>query len=298
MNFNQMEYFVAAAELENFTEAGKRLHVSQTAITQQIKSLETELEVNLFERNGRRVKLTKAGSVLLAETEEVLKAIERAKEKTKRADEGYVGMVNIGFLKGSEQTGISTSFAEFRRLYPGIAFKFIRQDYAELFESVGCGACDLVLNERNIAPLPEDISSFTYQEFAVMAIVPIDHPCALKESATWEDFRNDRIIELVTSSESKALYEDGIASSHAVPRSVTKAADAESIILATASGMGIGFLPEYDLNLTIGIPSVRAIPLVEAKAHLRVYWKDGSDNSAANLLKDYLFSVANYDKLH
>lgn len=293
MNFNQMEYFVAAAELQNFTEAGKRLHVSQTAITQQMKSLEAELGVSLFERNGRRVKLTKAGSVLLAETEGILKAVERAKEMTKRADEGYAGMVNVGFLKGSEQTGISTSFAEFRRLFPGIALKFKRQDYAELFESVECGVCDLVLNERNIAPLPEDIRSFAYREFAVMAIVPIDHPSALRESVAWEDFCDDKVIELVTSSESKALYEDGFASSRTVPHSVTKAADAESIVLAAASGMGVGFLPEYDLNLVAGIRSVRAIPVSGAKAHLRVYWKDASGNSAANLLRDFLSSSAN-----
>lgn len=290
MNLNQIEYFIAAAELQNFTEAGKRLHVSQTAITQQMKSLESDLGVKLFARNGRRVKLTEAGMVFLSESREVVKSLEKAKEKARRTDEGYSGIVNVGFLKGSEQTGISASFAEFRKIYPGIVIKFERADYARLFENVESGASDIVLNERSMASLPQCIESAPYREASVLAIVPISHPCSLKESVNWSDFSNDTIIELVTSSESKALCEEGFASCRIVPRDIIKVADAESVILTAAAGMGVGFLPEYDVNLTIGIPAIRAIPLSDASAHLKLYWNKNCCNSAANLLRDFLLS--------
>mgnify|MGYP000273188610 CR=1 FL=1 len=72
MNTRQVEYFLAVAEELNFTRAAERLFVSQTAVTQQIKALEEQLGVKLFERTKKKVVLTPAGMIFQGESRELL----------------------------------------------------------------------------------------------------------------------------------------------------------------------------------------------------------------------------------
>lgn len=81
MNINQLRYFLDAARLCNFTKAAEKNYISQSAITQQIKSLEQELETELFIRDKRKVELSPAGSVFIHEAEAILSRIVQAKEK-------------------------------------------------------------------------------------------------------------------------------------------------------------------------------------------------------------------------
>lgn len=281
MNINQLECFVVAAQLENFTEASKRLHVSQAAITQQMKALEAEVGADLFSRKGRRVRLTQAGAVYLSEVREVLKMLGDAGEKVRKASEGYTGQVSIGFIKGSEQMGIASAVAEFHRRNPGVAFRFRRGDYTQLFDNLIDGTCDIVLNDESVAPLPNNITSMPYCTARIMAFMSMAHPCALRESVAGSDFTNDIVIKLVTSSESKQRYDAGLALSGLTAQSVVKAPDAESLALMAACGMGVGFLPEYDLNLIKSMPSVSAVPVEGRSIDLYVYWNKDSSNDAA-----------------
>ena len=80
MDLKQIEYFVQIAELGSFTRAGSVLRIAQPALSRQVRSLEVELRQPLFDRNGRGVTLTPAGTRLLAHGRGILQQVERARQ--------------------------------------------------------------------------------------------------------------------------------------------------------------------------------------------------------------------------
>src|SRR5579863_9963162 len=98
MELRHLRYFVAVAEELSFRRAAERLHLAQPPLSSQIKGLETELGVRLFERSTRSVKLTSPGRVFLDEARLVLMAAERAEQNVRKAQHGIIGSLRIGVL--------------------------------------------------------------------------------------------------------------------------------------------------------------------------------------------------------
>lgn len=120
MKLNQLEYFCVVAEELHFGRAAQRLHRSQPPVSRQIRLLEDELGVELFERNSQAVALTRAGKVFLNEVRPALAQLEQAVVTAKRAARGDIGKLSIG-MTGSIMFGIlSRVLREFSRRYPEI----------------------------------------------------------------------------------------------------------------------------------------------------------------------------------
>ena len=145
MNSRQLEYFLAVAHELNFTKAAESMYVSQTAVTQQIKALEEQLGVSLFERTKKKVVLTPAGKVFLQEASSILNRIDTAVERTREASSGVIGSLEIGFSVGIGNTGLAEKIQAFNEKYPNIAMKFTNQSPSMLLKMLKNGDLDLVL---------------------------------------------------------------------------------------------------------------------------------------------------------
>ena len=98
MELRQIRYFIAVAEESSFSEASRRLFVSQPPITRQVRQLEEELGVQLFVRSQKGVKLTDAGTVFLEEARQVLTHTRLAAERSQAAGQGQIGKLEIGYF--------------------------------------------------------------------------------------------------------------------------------------------------------------------------------------------------------
>src|SRR5258705_10857258 len=98
MELRHLRYFVAVAEELHFRRAAERLYVAQPAVSEQVRKLEEELGVRLFDRTQRKVSLTVAGSALLEEARRVLRQAELAQLAARNATEGANEQLRIGFL--------------------------------------------------------------------------------------------------------------------------------------------------------------------------------------------------------
>src|SRR3954447_3850528 len=97
MELRHLRYFVAVAEERHMTRAAERLGIQQPPLSQQIRALETELEVQLFHRKPRGVELTDAGRALFEDARAILAHVEHARAATKRTARGEQGRIALGF---------------------------------------------------------------------------------------------------------------------------------------------------------------------------------------------------------
>lgn len=120
VDFRRLRYFVAVAEELSFRRAAERLQMAQPPLSSQIKQLEKELEVRLFDRTGRGVQLTEAGQFLLDEARRLLAQVGQTVDMTRRIGHGRVGRLTVGFLPSIGHGVLPSVLREFRRQSPEV----------------------------------------------------------------------------------------------------------------------------------------------------------------------------------
>lgn len=145
MDIRQLKYFVAVAEKLNFTEAAKSLFVAQSAVSQQIAELEKKLNVTLFERNRRSVKLTQAGNVLYHEAVDLLKRFDEVQEITMNAHLGLKGHLRIGYIGYGDRMWIPKIIRAFKKEYPEVTLDVNRYNQGELTKALNEDMLDVVV---------------------------------------------------------------------------------------------------------------------------------------------------------
>ena len=113
MELRHLRYFVAIAEERSFTRAAERLWVAQPGLSTQIRRLESELGIQLFERHTRGVDLTDAGEVFLERARTALAAVDAARSTGHDLEEGLVGSVRLGIVSGAGWPGTSALLGQF-----------------------------------------------------------------------------------------------------------------------------------------------------------------------------------------
>ena len=144
MELRHLRYFVAVAEELNFTRAAARLHIGQPPLSMQIRALEDEIGVRLFERTQRRVTLTVAGERLLLHARTILSAVDDAVTDAQRAGRGEVGELRIGFTSSLPFTDLlPDALQAYRRCYPAVRLQLREMFTPRQFEAIARGELDV-----------------------------------------------------------------------------------------------------------------------------------------------------------
>ncbi|GKS88275.1 LysR substrate-binding domain-containing protein [Acidovorax sp. SUPP2539] len=122
LDLRQLRYFIAVAETENIARAAERLHISQSPLSRQIKQLEDQLGVQLFERSKQRVHLTQEGHDLLGEARALMANALRVEAFGRRLGSGEVGRLAIGYVEGALHANVlGPALRRLRRASPSVA---------------------------------------------------------------------------------------------------------------------------------------------------------------------------------
>ena len=151
MNLQQLQYFLAAAEAGSITAAAERLHLAQPSLSEQIRRLEAELGVTLFQRVGRGVVVTEAGAALRPHAEAVLADVEQAREAVVAQRELRGGIATFGTFGHPVYYLGSALVAAFRTRHPNVRVRLVGQNSADVVEAVRAGEL-----EAGIVALPVD----------------------------------------------------------------------------------------------------------------------------------------------
>ena len=128
MTLQQLHYFLTAAEHGSFSEAARTLHLAQPSVSEQVRSLEGELGVELFARVGRGVVLTEAGRAFRPEAERVLADLDHARDAVRGVRELSSGTVSFGMFGTASAYLIADLAAAFRRRYPDVRLRLVGQN--------------------------------------------------------------------------------------------------------------------------------------------------------------------------
>jgi DNA-binding transcriptional LysR family regulator len=126
MDLRRLRYFVVVAEESSFSRAAERLHIAQPPLSYQIKQLEGELGVRLFERSNRGVWLTEAGELLLEEARRIFVQLDQTVRAVQRVGHGQVGRLTLGFVPSSSNEALPPILRAFRERVPGVEL-FLRE---------------------------------------------------------------------------------------------------------------------------------------------------------------------------
>ena len=151
MLFRQIEYLHAIMECGNFYMAAEKLHVSQSAISQQIRKLEEELGVQLLNRHNRTFSLTSAGELFYKKSLVIRADMEQMIRETKRMDAKDSAVLRLGYYKGYHGNEFSEAVSEFSEKYPTIEISIVSGSHDELYHGMLEGQIDLSLNDQRRA---------------------------------------------------------------------------------------------------------------------------------------------------
>jgi len=192
MELRHLRYFMAVAEGLSFRGAAAKLNLAQPALSAQIKSLEDDLGVKLFERTTRSVNLTNAGRVLMEEARGVLKAASRAEARARNAEHGLVGTLRIGIIAPTANAWLAGVLGKFRATHPGVQLSFFDLPSIEQLNRLREHQLDVGFLRPPIG-LPQLDYQVVEQSHQVLAL-PSSHRLARKKTLEWSDFHDEPMV--------------------------------------------------------------------------------------------------------
>ena len=188
MLLRQMKYFVAVVDCNSFTEAAEQCYISQSAISQQIQSLENELGVELLHRKNRRFTVTPTGQYFYSHCKVILEQVDDLIHETKRLGTDNEMQLRIGYLRCYSGLELHQAIAEFSRVYPEIDIKIVNGTHEELYDLLRFGGVDLVLNDQRRA-FSDDYVNFELMQCGSYAEISVYNPLSQKDCVQLEELK-------------------------------------------------------------------------------------------------------------
>ena len=148
MELKQIGYFCALAREGSFTKAAEACYVSQSAISQQVKALESDLECKLVDRRGRTVRLTPAGECLARRGKELLDAAAALRGEVSDIALGNPGTLRVGYLNRYDGWELAAAVGTFARRHPSIAIEMRGGSHDAIYGLMLKGEVDMVFNDK------------------------------------------------------------------------------------------------------------------------------------------------------
>ena len=240
MELRHLTAFLAVADELHFGRAAKRLRMAQPPLSQQIRQLEKDLGVQLFERNTRSVRLTSAGQSFLEPARAVLDGVDAARRAAGAAGRGESGRVTVGFAGASSHETLPLLTRAVRAAHPGIELVLTGQVYANVaLARVAEGALDLGFVRLPVTQ--PGVSTRVIAEEELVCAVPSDHRLAQHAEIPLAELAGESFVSFPANAGS-SLRDAGVAACERAgftPRVVQEAPDSHTILALVAAGVGV-----------------------------------------------------------
>ncbi|QMV17878.1 LysR family transcriptional regulator [Granulicella sp. 5B5] len=281
MELRHLRYFRAIADYGSVTAAAKRLHISQSAISEQILDLEDEVGGRLLDRSSRKIRLTVQGQVFLEEARKTLAAAERAVDLTRQSLQGEVGTLSIGFFLWGSGGFFPRIIREFRRRRPGIRLSLLDMHASEQLVALEEGRIDVGLTRPLEPPFDRTLNSeLLYRDPIVVAVRP-DHPFA-RRRVTIKQLADEHVV-LCDRKASPVIFDKFVAlcaEEGFTPKIVNTSPTWSGVLTLVEAGEGVALVPSGVRHLRTRGLAFSTFEPNRLSLGLSVVWKRGNQGVA------------------
>jgi DNA-binding transcriptional LysR family regulator len=254
----QLQIFEAAARALSFSAAAQALHLTQPAVSMQVRQLEHFAGVELFERTGRRLHLTDAGEELLVHARAVLRALEDADEVFAAMKGLRGGRVRLAVVSTAKYFA-PRLLARFAQAHPGVTVRLQAENRAAVVRTLTANEVDLALMGQ--PPDDGELVAHTFAEHPLVVIAAPDHPLARRRNVPLEELAEQTFLVREPGSGTRAALERFFGERGLRLNVGLEMPSNETIKQAVMAGLGLAFISLHTIALEL---SVRALALVRA----------------------------------
>jgi DNA-binding transcriptional LysR family regulator len=278
MELRHLRYFLSVAEHLNYSEASRRLHVAQPAISQTILDLEKELGVSLLLRTRRTVELTAAGKAFLEEALEIVRRSESAKGAAQRAARGEIGALSIGYLPCTGQI-LPDLIRTYRGRFPNVTIELHEMSHEQQLEAFD----DKRINLGFLRSIPRELESdfnveLVYNDRLEIAM-PSKHPLAKNKAVHLKDLAKERFVEFHRRG-APGVFDEVIAVCRRAgfsPNIISEYDGMSSVMVSVESGLGVSVVPGCVGHLNNPGAILRPIKPASSRLPLCAIWSKSAN---------------------
>lgn len=267
MELRQLKYFITSADTLNFTEAARQCFITQSTLSQQIKQLETELGVQLFERIGKRVFLTETGRDFLPYARQTVADADYGVQRIKDMEELKTGRLCIGTTFGLSAL-ITDAIARFSEQYPEIHLEvmFLKQD--ELIEAVRERKVDFALTFEMMEK-DDLLTEQPVKTYHLCAIVSDQNPLAQQATVSLRQLADYNICTPARGMNARRMF-DSLTNKKGIElQPKLEINEIHTLLHLVRTGRWVAILVD---SITHGEEGLCAVPLREAALPMPVVW--------------------------
>src|SRR6266436_3563003 len=268
MEFRQIRSFLSVAETLHFGRTAEMIHLSQPALSLQIRALEDEIGVRLFERNRRKTALTAAGVAFREDATGALLRLDQAVHKAKLAANGKLGILRIGFISTAGNEIVPTIIRQFRELNAEVEFSLRNILTIDQIQMLEAGSLDIGFLRLPIGGHSE-LEVVTVHREPFVLVVPSSHKLAKRKRVRLREVSGQNFVmyERIYAPGFHDLIFGMLRDARIVPNVSQTAAEISTLISLVAAHMGIAILPasavKHSVALVIACDIVDKIPMSE-----------------------------------
>ena len=262
MELRHLRYFTAVVESKGYREASRRLHIAQPSISEAVSDLEYELGLKLFSRANRTARLTPEGEIFYADAVRILQQAETAIVTAKRAAQGKIGRLSIGFIGSATLSFLPDLIRRYKLEYPGV--KLVLQDLypVELDSALDRGVIDLAITRALSLERSKDFQSRVLLRDPLVAVLPRSRKLK-SNKIRLADLADERFV-LFHRQGAPGVFDTIVGACRAQgfsPRVENEQNSMQTILSLIEAEEGVAIVPASTSNLrSNGVQFVRLIP--------------------------------------
>lgn len=264
MELRQIENFVRVSEFANLSQAAGALFISQPALSRQILSLERELGVRLFNRDGRNLSLTDAGEVLLKQAQRVLSELYQTRLLLDEVKKGESGIVRITAAPHLFRYIVVPAMVRFKQIAPAVDVQIVEAHYSDVLSLLDSGEAHLAIASPMLGT--DNLEWETLYIARLYALVAPTHPLAASEFLTVDDLAHERLLMIGARHTAQIFYQVSFQMVRLDPRSIVESYDPDTILMLAENSFGVALLPD---SIPFAGYKLKALPLVHAGHQLQ-----------------------------
>jgi len=252
MELRQLQHFLAVAEEGQFTRAARRVNIVQSALSTSIRTLEDELDAQLFVRTTRQVRLTAAGHALLVNARNILDSVRHAREAVAEAQGLKRGTISIGTVQSLPAfVDLPSLIEKFHADHPGIEIRLCQDSATQLLERIRSGTLDLAFLPLCEPPMGIETTMIAC-EALVLACAPT-HPLAGRSAVSLAALGNEPFVDFEPQWGTRKLVDQGFRSAGIERHIAFEVSELGTMIELVRRGLGVALLPEAIVRSEISL---------------------------------------------